>query len=99
MQRPEREVTLGQPFDEQPDAVDIHDLRKAQTLVLHLAVDGPEGFFARDDVGIDAHLLQRLADQFEGFSKAFSPHAPGRLDCLVQGGIPKWMQIAKRQVK
>ena len=84
-------------FHDDPKAVNIGHLRKAQVFVVHLAVDGVERFFASGDAYFHARALENGFDLALYFVHQIAPAAAGAGDGFADDRMPPGQQVAEAQ--
>ena len=98
MQHTQRGVAIDHAGDNQAHAVDVGDLRKAQVLVVHLLVDGVQGFFTAKNphrhAGFAKGMFHFLLHPLHQVAPAVACAGDGFFQHLVTPG----QKVAERQV-
>ena len=98
MEHAQRGVAGGDLIDDDAKAVDVGDLCERQVLVVHLAVDRKQGFFAAVDAHGDASGGKCGFDLALGPVNHVASSATRARQGFGQGGIAPGMQMPERQV-
>ncbi|MNS61587.1 hypothetical protein D3C72_946190 [compost metagenome] len=83
---------------DEPEAVDVGDLREAQVFFFHLAVDGIERFLAARDAQRHAGGGEGRLDLFLHLLDQVASSSTGLGDGLGQRGVAPGLEVAERQV-
>ena len=98
VQDAQRHVAVEIGANHDPEPVDVVELGKAVAFVIHLAVDGKNGFFARLDARVKTgcgkhrfdfllHLVHQVASPLAGIAQ-----------CFFKNGMAPRVQIPERQI-
>ena len=97
MQQTQSGVAGHGVFHDDPKAVNIGHLRKAQVFVVHLAVDGVERFFAPGDAYLHAGALEHRFNFALHFVHQITAAAAGTGNGFADDRMPPGQQVAEAQ--
>ena len=98
MQDAERQVAVGVGRHDDAETEDVVKLGKALLFLVHLAVDGQDGFLAREDAGIQAGSGKGGFHRTLHFLHQMAAAAACALDRLAQRAVAPGMQVLEGEV-
>ena len=98
VQNTEGRVAIGHGGHNDPKAVDVRHLGKAQVLEVHLLIDGVQRFLAPSQAHLHADLGERSIHFSLHFLNQIAPAVAGFVDRFGQRGVAPGVQVPEGQI-